>query len=66
MIRRVNVRSMRAIVKAALLFILLLWAHVILRITCAILRHYTIRGYMPLTVTFRSCLVGIDRTYPLL
>ena len=49
MIHRVNVRLMRAVVKAALLFILLLWVHVILCITCAILRHYTIWGYMPLT-----------------
>ena len=49
MIRRVNVRFMRAIVKVALLFILLLQVHVILRITCAILRRYTIQGYMPLT-----------------
>ena len=40
---------MRAVVKAALLFILLLRVHVIFRITCAILRRYTIRGYMPLT-----------------
>ena len=44
---------MRAVVKAALLFILLLQAHVILRITCAILRRYTIRGYMPLTLLLR-------------
>ena len=49
MIHRVNVRLMRAVVKAALLFILLLQAHVILHITCAILRRYTIQGYMPLT-----------------
>ena len=49
MIRRVNVRFMRAVVKAALLFILLLRAHVILCITCTILRRYTIWGYMPLT-----------------
>ena len=54
MIRRVNVRFMRAIVKAALLFILLLWAHVILCITCAILRRYTIWGYMPLTHRLRQ------------
>ena len=46
MICRVNVRSMRAVVKAALLFILLLWAHVILCITCAILRCYTIWVYV--------------------
>ena len=52
MIRRVNVRLMRAVVKAALLFILLLWVHVILCITCAILRRYTIQGYMPLTASF--------------
>ena len=51
MIHRVNVRLMRAVVKAALLFILLLRVHVILHITCAILRRYTIRGYMPLTCT---------------
>ena len=41
---------MRAIIKVALFFILLLQVHVILHITCAILRHYTIRGHMPLSL----------------
>ena len=50
---------MRAVIKAALFFILLLWAQVILHITCTILRCYTIWGHMPLTQWYFTN-VGLD------